>query len=817
MNSIVLRFVEGDCNRGFTVILYREKTASHCIIDIQGNLPPAPELIIAYNTWWNIYYQLGNQRVTELLGRPVTDASLASVIEKCKKAAEELEECFNTWLESSRFSPIIKGLIRHIDHAEEFLLMVRTDDIQVQKLPWHLWSLIKDDYTKAEIVLTRQVKHLPRIKSITNLEILAVLGDDTNINLTEDRRLLRELTGREPLERPTLQELTDSLRNGSYNVLFFAGHSRTDNDSGRFSINQDQEISVEDLSYALRRAIENGLQLAIFCSCDGLGIAKSLVELGIPQVIVMREIILDRVAPEFLEYFLDELINKQQSFYLSVRHARQRLQPIEFKYPCATWLPIVYQHPDARGITIKHSILNRIFKYLQSINSLILDRNKKYLFVALIVCGIITYLNIIPPPPPPVTERISSGDKILFNDPSKEPDFSQQTNPVQVVRKRAYSDKEAGTKEYAKGSFDKAEENFNSSFTAYHNDPEALIYLNNAKISTKNSLKIVASVPITQNPNVAQEMLRGVAQAQDEVNNQGGINGKLLQVEIANDNNDLNTATQLAEYFVKNKDKDNIIAIVGPNAANAALGAAPIYKKGKLVMFSPTSFSIELSKMGKPIFTAVDVNSLANKLAEYAVENPKIKHIMICSDYSSPDNTDFSNEFKGAFLSTKKTTYVDHCLDKLKAKQIIQKIKDVNADSLLLAPNVNNIGRAIQVLQTNTNPNLILLGSTTLYTGKTTGAQEKSNGLIVPTPWHPSQDSVLVENAKTLWGGNVNWRTANSYYVTRLIIKALKNGANRETLADNLDATDIKKRPGLLLQVKPSPESSNGYDFVPFK
>ncbi|HBY75884.1 MAG TPA: ABC transporter substrate-binding protein, partial [Cyanobacteria bacterium UBA11148] len=50
--------------------------------------------------------------------------------------------------------------------------------------------------------------------------------------------------------------------------------------------------------------------------------------------------------------------------------------------------------------------------------------------------------------------------------------------------------------------------------------------------------KIAVSVPMESNLNKAQEILRGVAQAQNEVNRNGGINGMLLKVAIANDEND---------------------------------------------------------------------------------------------------------------------------------------------------------------------------------------------------------------------------------------------------------------------------------------
>jgi hypothetical protein len=94
----------------------------------------------------------------------------------------------------------------------------------------------------------------------------------------------------------------------------------------------------------LKRAIAQGLKLAIFNSCDGLGLADYLADLQIPQTIVMREPVPDRVAHEFLKNFL-VAFSDNQLFNESVRLAREQLQALEDLYPCASWLPVIYQNP----------------------------------------------------------------------------------------------------------------------------------------------------------------------------------------------------------------------------------------------------------------------------------------------------------------------------------------------------------------------------------------------------------------------------------------------------------------------------------------
>ncbi|MCJ8282273.1 MAG: CHASE2 domain-containing protein, partial [Rivularia sp. ALOHA_DT_140] len=92
------------------------------------------------------------------------------------------------------------------------------------------------------------------------------------------------------------------------------------------------------------KAIERGLQLAIFNSCEGLGLAAQLTDLHIPQIIVMREPVPDSVAQQFLKHFLT-IFAGGEPFYLAVREARERLQGIEGEYPGASWLPVIFQNP----------------------------------------------------------------------------------------------------------------------------------------------------------------------------------------------------------------------------------------------------------------------------------------------------------------------------------------------------------------------------------------------------------------------------------------------------------------------------------------
>ncbi|MDF5715149.1 MAG: AAA-like domain-containing protein, partial [Rhizonema sp. NSF051] len=145
------------------------------------------------------------------------------------------------------------------------------------------------------------------------------------------------------LVEPNTSQLNEELWQEGWDILFFAGHSCS-KEKGLLQINQTDTIDLEQLRYALKQAISRGLKLAIFNSCDGLKLAQHLQDLYIPQVIVMREPVPDFVAQQFLKYFLDEF-SSGKSLYAAVRSARERLHGLEKEYPCASWLPVIFQNP----------------------------------------------------------------------------------------------------------------------------------------------------------------------------------------------------------------------------------------------------------------------------------------------------------------------------------------------------------------------------------------------------------------------------------------------------------------------------------------
>lgn len=315
-------------------------------IERMASLPPDPSLVLSLEQWQQAYRSLGIP--SRIIPQEIIYGGSVNWQESCQQTARALRDRFNRWLDAEEFRWVDRCLRESLNLHEPVRMVVRTQDWNVRRLPWHLWNLL-EHYTQIEISLSSlTVQRFSSSRTATpdgKVKILAILGNCAGINVETDRNRLQQLPNAAVtfLVEPPRQQLNQQLWQQPWDILFFAGHSQTEGEAGRLYINPQESLTLEELKYGLRRAISRGLQLAIFNSCDGLGLAQELEHLHLPQLIVMREPVPDPVAQEFLHYFLDALV-QGEPLYLAARQAREQLQGLEGNFPCASWLPVIFQH-----------------------------------------------------------------------------------------------------------------------------------------------------------------------------------------------------------------------------------------------------------------------------------------------------------------------------------------------------------------------------------------------------------------------------------------------------------------------------------------
>ena len=362
-----------------------------------------------------------------------------------------------------------------------------------------------------------------------------------------------------------------------------------------------------------------------------------------------------------------------------------------------------------------------------------------------------------------------------------------------------------------------------------------MIYLNNARIGNQTSYTIGVSVPISSDVNAAEEILRGVAQAQNEINQVGGIKGIPLKVLIANDNNDPDTAKQVAATFVKNKD---VLGVVGHYASDVTLATIDTYQSGELVAISPISTSVKLSGASRYMFRTVPSDYVAARaLADYMLQTLKQQKVAVF--YNSQSG--YSQSLKSEFVTSvslgggQVINEFDLSDANFNAVQSVNQAIQGGAQVLMLAVNTGTLDKALQVVQVN-GKRLSLLGGDDVYTPKTLqlGGLAAEN-MVLAIPWHSlgNPQAEFPKAANQLWGGEVNWRTAMAYDAAKALIAGIERNPTRTGVQQALLSSDFltegaaggirflpsgdRNQTVQLVKIQAGSRTSFGYEFVPVR
>lgn len=431
--------------------------------------------------------------------------------------------------------------------------------------------------------------------------------------------------------------------------------------------------------------------------------------------------------------------------------------------------------------------------------------------------------------PTSIQNRVSFGNKILID--------REEGNPENPAFEAA---KQRGAAAMDKGNYQQAVIDYTEAIREHQNAPETLIYLNNAQIGSERSYVIAVSVPISgPSPGQASEMLRGFAQAQNEINQAGGINGVRLKLKIFDDSDNPEIAKQVASAIVQDSE---VLAVMGHWSSGTSLETAPIYDAGKIPFATPISTTIKLSDFSPYVFrTNANTYTGGRALANYALTRLNKRKIAIFLDSKSA----YSQELESQFSADIKqgggeiTDRFDLSDSSLSIANSIDQAIERGAQAILLVPAPTSVDRALQVVTTNRR-RLPLLGEmANLYTSKTLEVGGKDAvGMVMVLPWNMTgdPDSDFSRKARELWKADVSWATAMSYNAAQAMIEALRRetSPSRAGIQETLTASDFSAngvsgefrfqsgdantsvQPVEIRSANPS-RSGTGYDFVPVR
>jgi ABC-type branched-subunit amino acid transport system substrate-binding protein len=370
------------------------------------------------------------------------------------------------------------------------------------------------------------------------------------------------------------------------------------------------------------------------------------------------------------------------------------------------------------------------------------------------------------------------------------------------------------------------------------NSSESIIYKSNRKALRiaanpfNRPFKIATSLPINwvKGTFTAEEVLRGVAIAQQEWNNDKKHKNSQMIVLVADDGYDNpdkeeTVAREVAKKLTVQKD---ILGVVGHFSSATTQATADVYEKNNVVLISPTSTAIRCNesanesnessgclKLNKYVFrTALSEETVIKNLLRYINQTAKDKSkIAIIYEEDDP----YSRLYKSIFMKQAEksrdknrievvnpSNAIDKCdasaLGQLNLSRCFSFIQAEKVNTLLLIPSQKNNAWVEKVIEFNREKNYTILGSDTMYqenfinvNGKT---REETEGMLISLSWHRRIDSKSSCNnqslelecraAKVFIGQRanefrplgINWRTATGYDAAEALFYAIDTASN---------------------------------------
>ncbi|NET00154.1 MAG: ABC transporter substrate-binding protein [Sphaerospermopsis sp. SIO1G1] len=410
------------------------------------------------------------------------------------------------------------------------------------------------------------------------------------------------------------------------------------------------------------------------------------------------------------------------------------------------------------------------------------------------------------------TSRISSGDKPLFSNISRFRDD--------------------GIQAFKKGDYQQAEDLFKQAVKSNKFDVESGIYYNNALARQQGSpfsLAVVVPVDSKTNQDNAKEILRGVAQAQDQFNQNQGLNGRLLEVVIGNDSNKSEEAKEVVNEIIKDS---SILGVIGHNSGEVTKSVLQDYENANLAIISPTNTKTDLKS--SVFFRVINSDKITGqKLAKYVYDNLKLKRVVIFANSQNPSSKSVSEEFTKDFQNLGGKVVQEYSFtSSFFGDMISESVNKYQAEAAMLFPDTENTDNAIEIAKANLafykdqdkpeRQMLRLLGVDTLYSYDTLLKGDQAvEGMILSVPWFRETPAAkdFAQKSAEIWGGNISWRTATSYDATQAFITALSPNASRTKILENLQNVKLSKNEtsGYSLQFTQERERQSEPVFVEIK
>ena len=410
--------------------------------------------------------------------------------------------------------------------------------------------------------------------------------------------------------------------------------------------------------------------------------------------------------------------------------------------------------------------------------------------------------------------------------------------------------------QYNNREYDDSTDDYQLSWQTERRDAESLIYLNNSllKATKQDYYTIAVAVPLSsdenasiQNSKLAQGFLRGIAQAQTEVNlslsekndsfkllpgqgilkarNISANSDKGLKVVIVDDGNNREQAKKTAESIAEIPE---LLGVLGNYASGMTLATVDIYEQNDLTQVSFGTTTKRLTTNPRYNFFRIVYTSdeEAESVVKY-IQSINAAEKQVAGFYSP--NSPYSNHFwiEVSDRLTKAGIPIYKAFDladnNFNTKLALKEANNNNVNVYILLPDgqvTDALSNAIEIIQADRGKSFIVGGNTIVTPEVTKLDIPLTTNIAASIFWHPlsRQNPQFIGQSEELWGAKVDKGTAITYDAAISLIEAIriqKKPTRRGTIAQ-LSNPEFLLEAGATGNIKfNTPRNGDRKDFYP--
>jgi potassium-dependent mechanosensitive channel len=280
----------------------------------------------------------------------------------------------------------------------------------------------------------------------------------------------------------------------------------------------------------------------------------------------------------------------------------------------------------------------------------------------------------------------------------------------------------------------------------------------------------------------------------DPINQMGGINGRKIELDIYDDENNPSLAEKKAGEIVQ---KGRAIAVIGHNSSACSNAGSPIYRSNSIPAITPASTNIELTKNNEWYYRVIFNDSSQGKFLGYYIKKilKKDQLIIITEDdvygnYLTEILKRTSTEIQLS-IPYQRSFQIQESTKLAQMKEIVRDLKSQNSKNMIfLAMSGANGAQFLKLIKDEGIPNQLIAPDSFASSGflKALSGSKKemenpghySNGLYVTTPLifdNANQKAQYFKEVYTkTYASEPDWRAVYSYDSAMVLLEGIKDG-----------------------------------------